>query len=311
MKLLAKINYYSLLFVLLLAPPMILLDYYMIKFWVNKEVNEILTHESERIQFELEKTAELPKSDYLMDIKAINENTKGVVGFQDTLIYEGYVDKLVPYRTYSFDTTIDQTRTRVVLRHILWEMNTLIYWLFVTTTVVIVILSFGLLTINRHIAKWAWKPFFKNLSRLEKYKITEKQEVSLESSDVSEFELLNKVILKLMNRIKQDFQKIKEFNENISHEMQTPLAIIRNKMVLLLENQKVGEKELAWIKTAYQETNKLSKIGKSLTLIARIENEEFKRLQDVDIQTLINNKIDNLEEMIDIKSLKIQMEWES
>lgn len=147
--------------------------------------------------------------------------------------------------------------------------------------------------------------FFENLSKLKKYDITKRNSVQLETSGISEFEALNEVVAALMNQVKKDFQNLKEFNENISHEMQTPLAIIRNKMVLLLESKNLEEKELRWVQAAFQEVNKLSKIGKSLTLISKIENQEFTRLESVDIRAVIDNIIGNMEEMIRFKNLEM------
>ena len=137
--------------------------------------------------------------------------------------------------------------------------------------------------------------------------MTQKTLVQLENSNITEFQELNQIVTALMNQVRRDFQNLKEFNENISHEIQTPLAIIRNKMVLLLESQNLDKKELQWVQTVYQEANKLSKIGKSLTLISRIENQEFTRLDSVDIRGIVDNIIDNMEEMIRFKNLKLNV----
>ena len=119
---------------------------------------------------------------------------------------------------------------------------------------------------------------------------------------------LIEVITILIDQVKKDFQNLKEFNENISHEIQTPLAVIRNKVVLLLESKNLDQKELERIQAVYQETNKLSKIGKSLTLISRIENQEFKRLDPVDLRVSIENILSNMEEIINFKHLEVSME---
>jgi signal transduction histidine kinase len=161
------------------------------------------------------------------------------------------------------------------------------------------------LIINQKISKWAWKPFYNNLSKLEQYDITRKGPVQLEDSGILEVETLNKVISTLMQQVEKDFKNLKEFNENISHEIQTPLSIIRNKMVLLLESPNLEERERQSVEAAYQEVNKLSKIGKSLTLISRIENQEFRRLDDVDLRILVENISSNMAEIIDFKDLQV------
>jgi signal transduction histidine kinase len=305
MRLLAKTNKYYFVFLIFFFPIMIAVDYLIIQYIVNSEVNEILKYESERIKLQLEKEGQLPHSNYIYETVTIDKTSPVLNQFSDTLIYEAYAKKFIPYRKYEFTTPIGSKWHKISLKHILLKTNGLITWLFVTTALVLLLLALGLFFVNQKISRWAWKPFFRNLSKLKSYDVTKKNPVSLEGSGISEFEELNKVVMTLMNQVEKDFQTLKEFNENISHEMQTPLAIIRNKMVLLLENQNLGENELQWVQSAYQEVNKLSKIGKSLTLISRIENKEFTRLGSVDIRAIVDNIISNMEEIINFKNLKM------
>lgn len=305
MNLVTKTNEYYLIFLVVLFPFMVAVDYYLIQYAVNSEVDEILKHESERIRFDLGGKGELPPSNYLFNTAPVYEDFPVPDVFKDTLIYEAHADKLIPYRTYEFSALAGSQRVRITLRHIVLEMNKLITWLFVTTTLILLLLVTGLFFINERIYKWVWKPFFENLSKLKNYDITKKNPVYLETSNIGEFEELNKVVKALMDQVKKDFQNLKEFNENISHEIQTPLAIVRTKMVLLLESPNLDKKEHQWVQAVYQEINKLSKIGKSLTLISRIENQEFTRLDSVDIRAIVDNVISNMEEMINFKNIEL------
>ncbi len=308
MNLVRKTNTYYLIFLAFLFPVMIAVDYYFIQYLVNSEVEEILLHERERIDFHLDKEGVLPSSNYLLQSTPIDKGAVGPEKFKDTLIYEAYADKQLPYRTYTFTSSIDAQPVKITLRHVLLEIHELIWLLFITTSFIILLLVIGLYFINREIYKWAWNPFFKNLSKLKQYNVTQKESIHLNTSNISEFEELNEVITTLMDQVKKDFQNLKEFNENISHEIQTPLAIIRNKVVLLLESKNLDKKELARVEAVYQETNKLSKIGKALTLISRIENQEFRRLDRVDVQAIIGNILDNMQEIINFKNLNVATE---
>ena len=305
MKLLTKTNRFHLIFLLLLSPVMIAVDYYLIRYFVFTEVNEILEHESERIRYHIETEKELPHSRYIYEAVPLENIDELTNQFRDTLIFDAYANKSIPYRKYDFAVSIGDEKMKITLRHVLLEVNKLILWLFIGTAFILVFIVVGLFFMNQKISKWAWKPFYRNLSRLKNYDVTKKNVVQLEDSGISEFEALNQVISTLMSQVEKDFQNLKEFNENISHEMQTPLAIIRNKMVLLLESQKLDGKELQWVQAAYQEVNKLSKIGKSLTLISRIENQEFTRVNNVDIRATIDNILSNMEEIILFKKLEM------
>ena len=308
MNLVRKTNTYYLLFLALVFPVMLSMDYYLIQYLVNGEVEELLLHERERIDFHLKEEGVLPASNYLFQTVPVKEGSMFNEVFRDTLLYEAYADKNIPYRIYTFKSSINSQPVKISLKHILLEINQLIWTLFVTTSFIIVLLALGFYFINRKIYKWAWNPFFKNLSKLKQYDVTKKEPIHLKTSSIIEFEELNHVITDLIYQVKKDFQNLKEFNENISHEIQTPLAIIRNKVVLLLESKNLDEKELQRMQAIYQETNKLSKIGKSLTLISRIENQEFKRLDSVDVHTIIGNILSHMEEIIDFKHLTVSTE---
>ncbi|WP_350285323.1 HAMP domain-containing sensor histidine kinase [uncultured Croceitalea sp.] len=312
MNLASKTNRYYLLFLLVLFPIMVVVDFYVIKYFVNYEVNDVLLHESERISYELTENGNLPHSNYIFGTTVLpNDHSVEQAKFGDTLVFEAYADKYIPYRTYEFTTTKGSQAMKVSLRHVLLEMNELVLWIFGTTTVVLLILATGLFFINQYIYRWAWSPFFYNLSQLKDYSLASKEPVRLKPSNISEFKELDEVVMALMNQVKKDFQNLKEFNENISHEIQTPLAIIRNKMILLLESKNLQKEEQQWAQAVYQEVNKLSKISKSLTLISRIENQEFKRMDIVDIRTVIDNIVRNMEEIISFKDLKVNMDLSS
>jgi signal transduction histidine kinase len=305
MNLIKKTNTNYLIFLALLFPVMVIVDYYLIHYMANHEVNEVLLHESERIDFHLKKDGELPPSNYFFETENIANVLVHQNNFKDTLFYEAYTGKSIPYRTYSFRSSINSQPVKITIRHALLKTNELIWLLFLSTSFKILLLVIGLFYINRKIYKWAWGPFFENLSKLEKYHVTQKESIHLQNSNIREFEALNEVITTLINQVKKDFENLKEFNENISHEIQTPLAIIRNKVVLLLESKNLDGQELQRVNAIYQETNKLSKIGKSLTLISRIENQEFTRLHSVDVRAIIENILSHMEEIINFKNLKV------
>lgn len=308
MNLVKKTNAHYLVFLAFLFPVMVVVDYFLIQHLVNSEVEEILLHEQERIQFHLAEDGGLPPSNYLSEITPLQAGKALNPAFKDTVFFEGYAGKQIPYRTYTFSASVASQPVKITLKHVLLEIKELIWLLFITTSFIIFLLILGIYFINQKIYKWAWSPFFENLKKLKTYNVTQSERIVLKQSQINEFEELNTVIATLIDQVKKDFQNLKEFNENISHEVQTPLAIIRNKVVSLLESKNLNENELRRLEAVHQETNKLSKIGKSLTLISRIENQEFQRLDRVEVHTIIENILSNMEEIIDFKDLTVDVD---
>lgn len=297
-----------LIFLALFFPIMIAGDYFLFNYLVYHEIDELLLNERERILFDLQKEGEVSPSQYLYEIKQGTQEIVGSGQFRDTVFYDSRTKERIPYRMFTFSSLGDIRPVQITIKHVLLNANGLIWFMLIANGVLLLLLYAGLYGINRNIYHWAWNPFFKNLSKLEKYNVAQKEPIRLKKPNTSEFETLNTVIETLIGQIKKDFKNLKEFNENISHEIQTPLATIRNKVVLLLESENLDRKEIQNVNAIYQETNKLSKIGKSLILISRIENLEFKRLDSIDVRAIIENILGNMEEIINFKHLEVSKE---
>ncbi len=311
MKLLYKTNRAYLILVSLLFPLMILADYYLIVYLVNREVNELLRHEGQRIKYNWGTVPPFQSSDYVLgtypqyEVQLTRTNH-----YRDTLIYDNMKDDMVPYRLYEFTVPDAKGNTRVVLKHILLEPQALIVWLFGYTALIMFLLAVGIFLINQRIYRWAFRPFFTNLAQIRNYDLRERKKVDWETTDIGEFTELNQVISLLMDRVEKDYENLKELNENIAHEIQTPLAVVRNKAVNLLDSSSLNEDQLKQVKTIYNEANRLSRIGKSLTLISRINNQEFRCSDSIDVRGMTLEILGDLEEMIAYRKLRVNQELE-
>jgi signal transduction histidine kinase len=95
-----------------------------------------------------------------------------------------------------------------------------------------VIIVVGLLYLNRKLSASIWKPFRGTLDQLKTFNLNSQNKIAFPASDTSEFEELNQSLYKLIERNVSAYKTQKEFTENASHELQTPLAIIKNKLDL-------------------------------------------------------------------------------
>ena len=79
----------------------------------------------------------------------------------------------------------------------------------------------------------------------------------------------------------------KEFNENSSHELQTPLAIIRNKLEILIQSQNLDEDDMQIIQSIFEAEKRLNQLNKGLLLLSQIDNLQF----DTEIKININETL--------------------
>src|SRR5574343_1127662 len=128
---------------------------------------------------------------------------------------------------------------------------------------------------NWIISKILWKPFFKTLNELRTYSIHEPNTVKFPPTKVYESNALNQALTELTKTIEHNYQEQKEFTENASHEMQTPLAIIKVNLDLLIQSEQLNEQDMTYIEGIERGINKLSRLNKTLLLLYKIDNDQF------------------------------------
>jgi len=89
---------------------------------------------------------------------------------------------------------------------------------------------------SRLISKYILAPFKRTLRVIQSFDIRQKEPVRLPATRTSEFRELNEFLKKNDREGAGRYQLLKEFTENASHELQTPTAIIRGKLDLLMES---------------------------------------------------------------------------
>ena len=142
------------------------------------------------------------------------------------------------------------------------------------------------------------------LGKLKKYSLNALLPLQFSKSNTTEFNELNSELMELSNRIISDYKNIKEFNQNASHEIQTPLAIIKNKLELLIQSTDLNENDAQLIISCYEATHRLSKLVQSLLLLTKIENHEFGTSEVVGLFSICRNLIEQMKEEFELKNIK-------
>lgn len=173
-------------------------------------------------------------------------------------------------------------------------------------TIVVILLLVGLLfVINKILLKKIWQPFQSTLSAMKKFNLSDPTPMLLEQSQIDEFNALNAAWTQMAEKISQDYESLKAFADNASHEMQTPLAVINSKLDLLIQDQHISEKSMHHLQAMYDAVEKLSKLNQSLLLITKIENNQFKERPSIDISAILKERLQHLDELIHSRELTV------
>lgn len=170
-------------------------------------------------------------------------------------------------------------------------------WIFLLVLGVVVIT-------NRVVSKKLLQPFYQTLQAMKSFSLKQKEPLSFKPTGTTEFSELNRFLENMTKKALGDYRSLKEFSENASHEMQTPLAVIRGKLELLLESE-LNDEQAGHINSALSAIDKLAKMGKSLALLSKLENREFDVTGTINLSEALNRTLNDLDELITMRSLTL------
>jgi signal transduction histidine kinase len=157
-------------------------------------------------------------------------------------------------------------------------------------------LLLGFVVITHLLYKKLWKPFYQTLSDIETFNIRNSEIPSFPVNDIREFSQLNQAVETLIANSVQAYKIQKEFTENASHEMQTPLAVFQSKLDIMLQQQDLSENQIQIMQLLYEATSRLTRINKNLLLLAKIDNLQFFDTQELNVAEILDNTLSFLME---------------
>lgn len=307
MKLLTKISRFYLISSVLLFIAAFAAVYFTITYLIKAEIDEQLASNQAAIKMQFE-TRSLESQPPYFEIKKINPFPSDNIAFSDTMIYFKAEEENEPYRQAVSYFEISGQYYKLTTRTSLIEKEDLIFTLLSIFGIVILVIITALFIINRIIAKKIFRPFKTNLEMLKKYSIKTGNIPNLNESDITEFKELNEVITELTEKAGKEYLSLKEFTEDMSHELQTPVAIIKSKLELILQQEITDLQIIDFVTTAYKNINRLDKLNRSLLLLSKLENRELFNTEEIDLKTVVQKVIRNYEEIAQAAGITISAE---
>lgn len=173
----------------------------------------------------------------------------------------------------------------------------ILHGIMIQFALIVSVLGVAIVLMMRFISERLWQPFEKTLKAIESFKLENGVCPILEESNTKEFARLNTTLEKLMTDSLHSYQLQKEFTENASHELQTPLAVFQSKLDLLLQQPDITEQQADIVQDLYHMNSRLSRLSRNLLLLAKMENNQFSRTETVDVVTVIKELLPYLESL--------------
>ena len=127
---------------------------------------------------------------------------------------------------------------------------------------------------------------------------------------IQEFRQLSNAALDMGNRSYKAYEEQKQFIENASHELQTPLAIVRGKVELLAESEGMTEQQMEQLDEIYVTLGRAVKLNKSLLLLSRIENGQYTEMEDVSVDEILDELLPDLTDIYEHKQVRLMRKRE-
>ena len=115
---------------------------------------------------------------------------------------------------------------------------------------------------------------------------------------IREFQQLGEAAVDMGNRSYKAYEEQKQFIENASHELQTPLAIVRGKVET--------EEQLKELDEIYATLGRAVRLNKSLLLLSRIENGQYTETEDVSVDEVLDELLPDLMDIYEGKKIHLE-----
>jgi len=225
--------------------------------------------------------------------------------FYNKDIYEEDDNEMVPYRVMEFNTTVNGKSYFVRIQKSLLENDDILQVIVGIQLFVLILLFVSLLFINKYLNKKVWKPFYNTINTLQKYRIDKDKPLQLPNQSITELDSLNKSLNDLTKHNREIYITQKEFTENASHELQTPMALIQSNLDLLWQTSPISEEQMQLLQNLTEANSRMSKLSKSLLMLAKIENNQFIDKKEIDLAKLVEKWLEKLESVFSQRDIEI------
>jgi len=218
-------------------------------------------------------------------------------------------DEIIDYRVLSYSLTIDDknyilevgkslARVHQTRRNII---NVVILFL-----LFIIIITFFT---DFQYTRLTLKPLDRIIRKLDNISSPDTFDRSRINTSTFDFRELDAALTGLMGRIKNLFEKEREITYNISHELMTPLSVLRSRLENMLLTGKNDPETETGIAESLKTLQRLQSLVNSLLLIARIESSQYLKEDSFKINQVLDEIVEETGPVAEDKKIEIEKKY--
>lgn len=168
-----------------------------------------------------------------------------------------------------------------------------------------------LVSINVFVYYKLFSPVYTLIKEIKSFSVQELKKIVSPKTSTLEFAMLSEEISKMSEKIISDYSSVQEFIENMTHEIQTPLAVINSKIERAFQDKNLSEEQAILLSDAAKAVNKLFMINKGLTLLCKLDNKQYNSPVEIKLGVLLQQRINYFSDFIENKNIKISETYSS
>jgi signal transduction histidine kinase len=148
-----------------------------------------------------------------------------------------------------------------------------------------------LMLINIYVYYTLYSPFYKIVKSIGKFSLQKLEKIAAPKTNTEEFEILGKKISQMSEKMIGDYNSMKEFIENMTHETQTPLAVINTKIERCIQNKDLTSEQSVLLSDAAKAVKKLFDLNKGLALLSKLDNKQYNSPKEIKVKELVQQRV--------------------
>jgi signal transduction histidine kinase len=307
MKLINKISINFLISAFIVFISISLFLYLAVEKTLKDETDEQLINTYHKIAEQLNKGEKIsfPPFVEIIPVNGINFSP----GFKDVYLNSNGDDSDEPFRQYSSIINISGDNYILIVRSSVIEKEDMLYTIIGITIAAFFIFLIIIIIANKVVSQKVFKDFYKTIDELDNFSISENKPLTFNNTNITEFKKLNNAIEKLSAKAIREYKSLREFTEETNHEIQTPLAIAKSNLEILLQNEKLTENDLIQVNTALINLNRLERVNKSILLLNKLEHKNLFDNAQLIVEDEIKNVLLNFSDFITSKNLIVETKF--
>jgi heavy metal sensor kinase len=243
------------------------------------------------------KNVQLPIS-----LHALKNASKGLVTFETNRSFEN-----TPLRIITFPLVENNHATKIVqvassLEEVEEALNTLFIILVITVPLALMVASLG----GQFLAHKALKPVdhITQTARMITSQNLNQRIIPPKVKD--EISRLIETFNEMISRLDQSFRQIKQFSSDASHELKTPLTILKGEVEVMLRKERTPQEYQQTLKSNLEEINRMSQIVEDLLILSKADTGDIRLNKgDISLTEILNEVVAQMDMLAKSKRLHL------